>query len=220
MTWFFVSVAVFMAGHIVPGLLRGAITARIGHTAYIITFSVTSLFLLGWVIYEVRHADFIALWPYEIWQNHVTLTFMLPACILWAAAIIQPCPLSIGRKKGFDPARPGINRLTRHPLLLGMMLWGLGHIVPNGDLVAFMFFGGATVFAVAGFWRMEKIRARHMDVAEYKAILDGTRRFDVAGLAKGALGWRDIGLGILLYVVLLWAHPYVIGVDPSAVIGS
>jgi uncharacterized membrane protein len=59
-----------------------------------------------------------------------------------------------------------------------------------------------------------------MDVAEYKAILDGTRRFDVAGLAKGALGWRDIGLGILLYVVLLWAHPYVIGVDPSAVIGG
>ncbi|UKV13834.1 NnrU family protein [Thalassospiraceae bacterium SW-3-3] len=220
MTWFFVSVVVFMAGHIVPGLLRGAITARIGHTAYIVTFSIMSLFLLGWVIYEVQHADFIALWPYEIWQNHVTLTLMLPACILWAAAIIQPCPLSIGRKKGFDPAHPGINRFTRHPLLLGMMLWGLGHILPNGDLVAFMFFGGATVFAIAGFWRMEKIRARHMEDAEYKAILDGTRRFDLMGIAKEAFGWRDIVLGIGLYIVILWAHPHVIGVDPLAAIGG
>ena len=206
MTWFFVSVVAFMLGHIVPGLLRGAITARIGHVAYVVTFSITSLF--------------ITLWPYEIWQNHVTLTLMLPACILWAAAIIQPCPLSIGRKKGFDLTHPGINRLTRHPLLLGMMLWGLGHIVPNGDLVAFMFFGGATVFAIAGFWRMEKIRARHMDDAEYKAILDGTRRFDLTGIAKGAFGWRDIVLGIGLYIVILWAHPHVIGVDPLAAIGG
>ena len=183
MTWFFVSVAVFMAGHIVPGLLRGAITARIGHTAYIITFSVTSLFLLGWVIYEVRHADFIALWPYEIWQNHVTLTFMLPACILWAAAIIQPCPLSIGRKKGFDPARPGINRLTRHPLLLGMMLWGLGHIVPNGDLVAFMFFGGATVFAATWTWP---------NTRQSLTGLDGlmSRGLPKARLAGAISGWE------------------------------
>ncbi|OSQ46716.1 NnrU family protein [Thalassospira alkalitolerans] len=220
MAWFFVSVVVFMAGHIIPGVLRRPITARIGSRAYIAAFSVVSLFLLGWVIYEVQHADFIALWPYEIWQSHVTLTFMLPACILWAAAILQPCPLSIGRKIGFDLDHPGINRFTRHPLLLGMMLWGLGHILPNGDLVAFMFFGGSVIFAIAGFARMEKIRAKHMDEAEYKAILAGTRRFDLAGIVHGAFGWRDVMLGIVLYGAILWAHPYVIGVDPLGAMGG
>ena len=59
-----------------------------------------------------------------------------------------------------------------------------------------------------------------MDDAEYKVILDGTRRFDVTGIAKGAFGGLDIVLGIGLYIVILWAHPHVIGVDPLAAMGG
>ena len=219
MIWFFISVVAFMAGHIIPGLMRKQIIGWIGHLAYVVCFSILSIVLLAWVIHEVLVADFIMLWPFAVWQVYCTLGLMLPACILWASAILQPCPLSIGRKNGFDPARPGINAFCRHPLLLGAFLWGLGHVLSNGDLVAVIFFGGSAVFALIGFVRMEKIRMRDMSQTEISQVLAGTRRFSPAALLHGAIGAADIGLGVLMYAGLITAHEYVIGISPLGALG-
>ena len=200
--------------------MRKQIVGWIGLRAYVICFSAVSLLLLAWVIHEVLVADFIIVWPFAPWQVYVTLCLILPACILGVAAILQPCPLSIGRKNGFDPDRPGINAFCRHPLLLGAFLWGLGHVVPNGDLVGVIFFGGSAVFALVGFIRMEKIRMKEMSKAEITAILAGTRLFAPRALLYGAVGPGEIGLGVILYGVILIAHEYVIGVNPLGVFGG
>tara|TARA_R110002049_G_scaffold52872_28_gene148447 strand:+ start:56960 stop:57631 length:672 start_codon:yes stop_codon:yes gene_type:complete len=218
--WFFISVVVFLAGHIIPGLMRNQIVGWMGQRAYVVCFSVLSLVLLVWVIHEVLVADFIPLWPFAPWQVYVALCLMLPACILWAATILQPCPLSIGRKNGFDPNRPGINAFCRHPLLLGAFLWGLGHVLPNGDLVAVIFFGGSAVFALVGFARMEKIRMKEMSKAEISEILAGTRRFAPRAVLHGAIGLGEIGLGVMIYACLIIAHRYVIGISPLGALGA
>ncbi|MFH1806994.1 MAG: NnrU family protein [Pseudomonadota bacterium] len=214
MTWFFIAIGVFLLGHVIPGLLRARLGAMLGERLYIILFSVTSLLLLAWVIYEEGRADYIELWPYNPQQHWVPLIAMVPVSVLWAAGLRQPCPLSLGRRAGFDPARPGINRFTRHPLLLGMAIWGFAHLVPNGHLAALLLFGGSAIFALIGFARMEKIRARGMPDAQYQAILAGTRRFDWRGISFSAFGWRDIVGGILLYGAMLLLHPVIIGVGP------
>ena len=219
MAGFFIAVVVFLTGHIVPGLLRERLVKRIGYRPYIIAFSVLSILLFGWVIHEVLVAESFLLWDHQTWQAQLLVVVMLPACILWACAIVQPCPLSIGRKTGFDPAHPGINRFCRHPLLLGVIIWGIGHTIANGDIVAILFFGGSSIFALIGFWRMEKIRLRGMADSE-KAILIGvTRRFELSGLLKGAVRGRDILAGVVLYIVILAGHGHVIGVDPLAMAG-
>ncbi|WP_339659906.1 NnrU family protein [uncultured Thalassospira sp.] len=209
---------VFLAGHIIPGLLRERLVRRIGYRPYIIAFSILSVLLFGWVIHEVLVAESFLLWDYQTWQAQLLVVVMLPACILWACAILQPCPLSIGRKTGFDPAKPGINRFCRHPLLLGMILWGAGHTIANGDIVAVLFFGGSSIFALIGFWRMEKIRLRGMTDGEQAILLAATRRFSLSGL-KGAFRGRDILAGIVLYLLILGGHGHVIGVDPLAMAG-
>lgn len=219
MIWFFISVLVFAAGHIIPGLMRKQIIEWMGRSAYVICFSALSLLLLIWVIHEVLVADFIPLWSFASWQVYVTLCLMLPACILWAAAILQPCPLSIGRKNGFDPNRPGINAFCRHPLLLGAFLWGLGHVLPNGDLVAVIFFGGSAIFALVGFARIEKIRMKEMSKTEILEILVGTRRFASRALLHGAIGPGEIGLGVMMYAGLIIVHRYVIGISPLGALG-
>lgn len=219
MVWFFISVAVFLGGHIVPGLLRGPIVARVGYRSYVIGFSVLSTVLFGWVIHEVLVAESFWLWDYHPWQAKLLVIVMLPACILWACAILQPCPLSIGRRTGFDPTNPGINRFCRHPLLLGGFLWGAGHVIANGDAVAVMFFGGSALFALIGFWRMEKIRLRDIPETEQAAILVGTRRFAPSALLKGAIGIRDLVAGVIIYVVILVGHGHVIGVNPLEMAG-
>ena len=219
MTGFFISVGVFLAGHIIPGLLRERLVKQIGYVPYIVAFSILSIFLFGWVIHEVLIAESFPLWDHQIWQARLLVIVMLPACILWACAVLQPCPLSIGRKKGFDPEKPGINRLTRHPLLLGMVIWGFGHTIANGDLVAVLFFGGSGVFALMGFVRMEKIRLRDIAPDQQAPILAATSRFDPSGLMHGAIGWRDLIFGVILYVILLIGHGHVIGLDPLAMAG-
>jgi len=215
---FLIAVTVFLAGHIIPGLLRERLIRRIGYRSYIIAFSILSVLLFGWVIHEVLVAESFWLWDYQTWQAQLLVVVMLPACILWACAILQPCPLSIGRKTGFDPARPGINRFCRHPLLLGTILWGAGHTIANGDVVAVLFFGGSSIFALIGFWRMEKIRLRGLTEGEQAVLLAATRRFSLSGL-KDAFRGRDILAGIVLYIVILGGHGHVIGVDPLAMAG-
>jgi len=215
---FLIAVTVFLAGHLIPGLLRERLIRRIGYRPYIIAFSILSVLLFGWVIQEVLVAESFWLWDYQTWQAQLLVVVMLPACILWACAILQPCPLSIGRKTGFDPARPGINRFCRHPLLLGTILWGAGHTIANGDVVAVLFFGGSSIFALIGFWRMEKIRLRGLREGEQAVLLAATRRFSLSGV-KDAFRGRDILAGIVLYIVILGGHGHVIGVDPLAMAG-
>ncbi|OKH87941.1 NnrU family protein [Thalassospira sp. TSL5-1] len=216
MTWFFISIVAFLAGHILPGLFRRQLVAALGTSLYLFAFSAISIGLLVWVIAAELNADYIALWPYDPRSHWVPLVAMLPVCWLWVAALRQPCPLSIGRAKGYDPAHPGINRFTRHPLLLGVFIWGTAHLFPNGHLAAAIFFGGSALFALLGMGRMEKMRLRQLGAAEFDRLSAGTRRFYVPGLLKGALDWRDVLGGIILYGVILALHPLVLGRDPLA----
>ncbi|MCC9620635.1 NnrU family protein [Thalassospira sp. MA62] len=219
MIWFFVAYAAFICGHIIPGLLRRQIVSRIGGRAYIVGFSIVSLGLFGWLIHEVIHAQSPQIWGFSPWHASVAVIFMLFACIVGASAILQPCPLSMGRSRGFQPDRPGINALTRHPLLLAIFFWAIGHLVANGDLASILFFGGSAIFALIGMPRMEKIRLRDMNDAQRRDLLDGTRRFSPRSVLSGAIGWRDIVLGVVIYVLLLGGHAHVIGVDPLAAAG-
>lgn len=219
MVWFFISATVFLGAHIIPGLLRDRIINGIGYRGYVIGFSILSTILFVWVIFEVLAADKLFLWDYHPWQAKLLILAMLPACILWACAVLQPCPLSIGRKTGFDPDWPGINRFCRHPLLLGVFLWGVGHVIANGDLVSVLFFGGSAFFALIGFPRLEKMRLRDIPKPQHQAILSGTRRFSPVGLLKGAIGIREFVLGVMVYIVILIGHEHVIGVNPLEMAG-
>lgn len=124
--------AAFFLTHSVPvrPQLRPWLVARLGHAGFGMAYSVLSLGVLAWLIGAAGRAPYLQLWPWAAWQNHVVLTIMLPVCLILALAIARPNPFSFGgaRNDRFDPARPGLVRLTRHPLLLALALWaGAAH---------------------------------------------------------------------------------------------
>ena len=89
-----------------------------------------------------------------------------------------------------------IKRILRHPQLTGVMLWSIGHLVANGDSRSLILFAGIGLWAVleivlinrrAGAW------VKPEPVSVYKDIV-------------------IVALGVILYVVLLWVHPYLSGV--------
>lgn len=210
--------AAFFLTHSLPirPPLRPLLVARIGPRGFGLAYSALSLAVLVWLIGAAARAPFVPLWSWAPWQAFVPLTAMLPVCLVLAQAIARPNPFSFGgaRNEAFDPARPGIVRFTRHPLLLALAVWALAHIVPNGDLSHVILFGTFALFALRGGRLVDRRKRREM--GEDWARLDAERRR--APLLSQAVSWpklaQRLGLGAGLYLGLLWSHPSLFGVSP------
>lgn len=208
----------FFLTHSVPirPPVRPWLVARLGSAGFGIAYSALSLAVLAWLIAAAGRAPYVLLWPWAPWQNHVVLTVMLPVCLILALAIARPNPFSFGgaRNDGFDPARPGIVRLTRHPLLLALTLWAGAHLLANGDLAHVILFGTFAGFAALGMRLVDRRRQRDMGQAWHR--IDTARR--QAPFLPQPVSWPGaairLALGIGLYGALLWLHPWLFGVSP------
>src|SRR5204863_1311467 len=69
--------------------------------------------------------------------------------------------------KSEDPAR-GIIRITRHPIMWGVMLWAAAHLLARGERAAAVFFGGFLVLAVLGTILMDRRKGSNPDFQKFK----------------------------------------------------
>lgn len=208
--------AAFFLTHSIPirPPLRPWAVARLGHAGFGIAYSALSLAVLAWLIAAAGRAPYVPLWDWAPWQNHVVLAVMLPVCVILSLAIARPNPFSFGGAQNdrFDPASPGIVRLTRHPLLLALGIWSAVHILPNGDLAHVILFGTFAGFAMLGGRLVDRRRQREMGQRwhDLRAALSECP----ASLSLTADTLLRLAAGLMLYAGLIWLHPLVIGVDP------
>jgi len=208
--------AAFFLTHSIPirPPLRPWAVARLGHAGFGIAYSALSLAVLAWLIAAAGRAPYVPLWDWAPWQNHVVLAVMLPVCVILSLAIARPNPFSFGGAQNdrFDPARPGIVRLTRHPLLLALGIWSAAHILPNGDLAHVILFGTFAGFAMLGGRLVDRRRQREMGQRwhDLRAALSECP----ASLSLTADTVLRLAAGLMLYAGLIWLHALVIGVDP------
>ena len=210
--------AAFFLTHSIPirPPLRPWAVARLGHAGFGIAYSALSLGVLAWLIAAAGRAPYVPLWDWAPWQNHVVLAVMLPVCVILSLAIARPNPFSFGGAQNdrFDPASPGIVRLTRHPLLLALGIWSAAHILPNGDLAHVILFGTFAGFAMLGGRLVDRRRQREMGQRwhDLRAALSECP----ASLSLTTDTLLRLAAGLMLYAGLIWLHPLVIGVDPLA----
>ncbi|MGP1356471.1 NnrU family protein [Roseicyclus sp.] len=193
--------------------LRPWLVARLGRAGFGVAYSALSLAVLAWLIGAAGRAPYVPLWDWAPWQNHVPLAVMLPVSILLALAVARPNPFSFGgvRNAAFDPGRPGVVALTRHPLLLALTLWAGAHVVPNGDLAHVVLFGSFAAFALLGGRLLDRRRRREMGEAWHR--LDAARRRWPRPESWPRAAMR-VAAGIALHAALLWLHPRLFGVAP------
>lgn len=213
------AVAAFVAFHLAPsvGGLRGRLIARAGYAAYLVGHSIGSLVLTGWVAYAYAQAPYVEVWPPSPLVHAAPLIFM-PLALLFAVATFSvPNPLSIGiGGKGFDPERPGWLRLSRHPLPHALGLWAFAHGLANGDVAGLIMFGLFLLLALMGGPILDLRARRKLGADEWRRLSaqTGQGRLRLAELDL----WRP-ALALALYALSLWAHAYVVGVDPLALYG-
>ncbi|WP_417208938.1 NnrU family protein [Antarctobacter sp.] len=219
MTWtgFAAVFVAFFLTHSVP--VRPAVKSRVvgalGARGFTIGYSLLSLAMLALLIRAASLAPYVQLWPQMEWQRHVVHIGMLAVCLILALSIARPNPFSFGgaRNAEFDPARPGIVRWVRHPILLSLALWAGLHLLPNGDLAHVILFGVLGAFAVAGRAIIDRRNRRLMGPQVWEDLRNRVAagpRFH-APASWGRLAIR-LALGVAGFAVLLWMHPVVIGV--------
>ncbi|WP_421736507.1 NnrU family protein [Caulobacter sp.] len=88
------------------------------------------LIIWGWIQYRLMAPQ---LYDPPAWGRHAAMALVLPAFILLAGSNGP-----VGR----------IKATVRHPMLIGVILWSVGHLLANGDQASVLLFGGFLAFAV------------------------------------------------------------------------
>lgn len=201
--------AAFLLSHMLPArpALRRPIVALVGERAFVVGYSAVSVAILGWMIVAAGRAPFVPLWGWAWWQAWVTNAAMVVACLLLGLGIGAPNPFSIGGAANdrYDPARPRVLALTRHPVLWAMAAWSAGHVVPNGDLAHVLLFGCFAALSLLGMGALDARRRAAWGATRWAALQPRARfRPEAARLLTGALIWT----------VLIVSHTAMVGMPP------
>jgi len=160
-----------------------------------------------------------ALWP----AQHFVPVFVLPfAFVLLACGLLARNPALTGQAgvlKHGDAAR-GILRITRHPVMWAIMLWAGAHMLAIGSMRSVVLFGGLLLLAAAGTTLQDARKAKALGEA-WKRFAASTSNIPFVAIAQGRtkLMWKEIGwwrpaVGLVLFGVVLYFHPWLFGYRP------
>jgi uncharacterized membrane protein len=193
--------------------LRARLVGAMGEWPYRGVYSLVALITLGWMIVAYAGVPREPLWP----GLRAVAFVLMPLAFVLIACGYGRNPTMVGAErllKSEEPAR-GIVRVTRHPIMWGIMLWAAAHIVARGEMAALVFFGGFLILAALGTVLMD---ARKRALADWSRFAAVSSNVPFAAIAQGRnrVVWREIGwarpaLGIALYVAVLFAHPWLSG---------
>ncbi|MFN3229450.1 MAG: NnrU family protein [Asticcacaulis sp.] len=204
--------AFFLSLHLLVSstILRSQLVEAIGHKIYLILFSALSLIVLLWVIqsYGAAKTD-----PsnWSLWSTGQILRWLLLPLNLLATALMllglfSPKVTGMVAPGTLPAEATGISRISRHPVLSGVTLWAIGHLLTNADLASFLFFGTFLTVAVLGMISIDHKRAARYGAA-WNVYLAQTSRLPFVAILQGRnrLEWRELGR-----LQLFWAGSLVL----------
>ena len=161
--------------------------ARLGELPWKGLYSLLSAAGLALIVwgYGLARQQPVMLWAPPVGMRHAAALLTLIAFILLAAAYVP---------------RNAIKARLHHPMVLGVKVWALAHLLSNGNLADVVLFGSFLLWAVLSFRA-----ARQRDRAQNTVYAPGTAAGTIAAVVVGALAW--VGFAF-------WAHAWLIGVAP------
>jgi len=187
LTIMILGLALFLGVHLLTILRprRAALIASLGENGYKGLYSLVSLIGLALIVYgfsRYRQGEWIDVWFPPVWTRHLAALLVLPAIVMFVASYV----------------RGNIYLKLKHPMLAGVKLWALAHLMANGDLGSIILFGSILAWAV-----FDRISLKRRADPGAPPIPNGGTRNDVIAIAGGVAVYLALGL---------WFHPYVIGI--------
>jgi uncharacterized membrane protein len=162
-------------------------------------------------------APHLPLWDLGAAGRHGPRVVQPFAAMLLVGGLVAPNPTAVGMERAAhadDPA-PGMLRVTRHPVMWAIGLWALAHLPPNGDAASVVFFGALALLALGGTLLIDRKKRLALG-SNWQRLAEITSNVPfVALLARRTRLGPGLALpvagGLLLFVVLVWAHPLITG---------
>ena len=213
---FIAALATFLLSHMIPArpVVRGRLIGMLGRTGYFTAYSGLSLLVLVWLIVAAANAPYVEVIPPYAALRWLPLLVMPVVCWLAVTGLAIQNPFSFGGlgRKPFDPDRPGILRVTRHPILLALMLWAAVHLLVNGSLSHVILFGLFAGFAALGMVLIDRRMARGMGT-DWPRLSRDTARLSLRAPRPWPPLWVWLTAAVA-YAALLHLHAAVIGLSP------
>jgi uncharacterized membrane protein len=179
--------AIFLGAHVFTTLrdTRAELVKRLGPGPYKGLYSLVAA--IGFVLIIVgfgqyRAGGWVDIWYPPPWTRHVAVLLVWPAFICVTAAYI----------------RGNIARVLKHPMLVGIKLWAVAHLIANGDLGSIILFGSVLAWAV-----YDRILLKRRSDSGGPQIPYGGRTNDIIAVVVGTIIYLAFGLVL---------HPLWIGV--------
>jgi len=191
MVYLVLGLVIFLGAHsvrIVADDWRGAQLARLGEKRWKGMYTIVSLIgfaLIVWGYGQSRMAP-VDLWSPPLWTRHLASLLTLLSFILITAAYVP---------------RNHLKQWIGHPMVAGVKVWALAHLLANGRLADVVLFGAFLVWAIFDF-RAARRRDR-LACTRYPA---GTLARDVVTVVIGAVAW--VVFAFYLHALLIGVRPF------------
>ncbi len=191
--------------------LKARLIERCGKPLYHLLFSASALLGMAFLVLAWQNAPYLELWDSPRPLRLLALLLMPLAFYLFLAGLALP--------KEPDMEKAPVLLITREPLLWGVALWAVLHLLANGDLAAVIFFGTFLYLALLGMRVRERKRAGDPGWHE---LLHQTSSLPFVAVLKGRAQLRpglflrdpNLWLALLVYTIMLHLHPWLFGVRP------
>lgn len=211
----------FAIAHSGLAALRPAAEKVVGARLYRVFFALVSLPLATiLIIYFFNHRyDGLQLWQVQDVAGVASLVWILSAIsfLFLYPATFNLLEIAAVQKPQVHLYETGIIRITRHPQMVGQVIWCLAHTLWVGSSFMVVTSLGLILHHLFGVWHGDRrLQARYGDafaavkartsVIPFLAILQGRQPINLIEFLRPAY------LGVIVFVLLLWwAHPLLIG---------
>jgi uncharacterized membrane protein len=219
-----IAAIVFVGSHfgIASSWVRDDLVRRLGERAYVGLYSAVSLILLAWLIRAYATVrDPIILWWTPPILIIVPLVVMPVALLLFVGGYTQRNPTAVMQKHALPTERPapGVLAITRHPLMWGIGLWAIVHLIVSDDVASIIFFAALAILALYGTRLLDAKKQRTWPAEEWQRFASVTSNVPFAAIFTSRnefriaeIGWWRIMLAAVLYIILVPLHGVVLGV--------
>jgi len=149
-----VACAAFVGSHILlSGPLRRPLARSLGARGFLAFYSLIAFVTLGWMIFAFDRApagpvlwDGATALPWAL-----TSAMTLPALVLFLGSFSGNPALPEANLAGLSARKPwGIFRATRHPMMMGIALWAVSHVIVMPSARTALFNLSLAALALAG----------------------------------------------------------------------
>lgn len=202
--------------------LRKILVNRLGQGPYMGLFSLASIATLAGMIFGYIQAPQVDSWGQVYTLRPLAATLLGLGFFFLVLGMLTPNSTGIGGENLLAGNKPpqGIMTISRHPFLVGMLLWSGTHLIYNGDYASLIFFGSFFWVALLGMFSIDRKLAKEPHWNNYR---EQTSRLPFLAIIQGRtkLDWRGLGLlrlivCIILFMGMLHGHELLFGVAPLA----